>query len=90
MLIVTISDYPYLVVDARYERIREDRVIRSQAVLVAIGINWDGRRCVLAVEMANRESQTSWKEFLEKLRERGLAACSLWLVMITAAAEGHS
>lgn len=66
------EEYPYLIVDARYERVREDGVIRSQAVLVAIGINWDGRRCVLAVEMANRESQTSWKEFLEKLRERGL------------------
>ena len=65
--------YPYLVLDARYEKIREDGVIRSQAVLVAIGINWDGRRCVLAVELANRESQSSWKEFLAGLRQRGLA-----------------
>jgi putative transposase len=39
---------------------------------VAIGINWDARRCVLAVELANRESQRSWKEFLEGLRQRGL------------------
>ena len=67
------EDYPYLVLDARYEKIREDGVIRSQAVLVAIGINWDGRRCVLAVELANRESQSSWKEFLAGLRQRGLA-----------------
>lgn len=66
------EDYPYLVVDARYEKVREDGVIRSQAVLVAIGISQDGRRCVLAVEMANRESQSSWKEFLEGLRKRGL------------------
>ena len=72
------EEYAYLIVDARYERIREDAVIRSQAVLVAIGINWDGRRCVLGVEMAHRESQTSWKEFLEKLRDRGCAACSWW------------
>jgi len=64
--------YPYLVLDARYEKIREDGVIRSHAVLVAIGINWDGRRCVLAVELANRESQSSWKEFLAGLRQRGL------------------
>jgi putative transposase len=71
------EEYAYLIVDARYERIREDGVIRSQAVLVAIGINWDGRRCVLGVEMANRESQTSWKEFLEKLRERGLRGVQL-------------
>ena len=63
--------------DARYERIRENGVIRSQAVLVAIGINWDGRRCVLGVEMANRESQTSWKEFLEQLHARGLKGVQL-------------
>jgi putative transposase len=66
------EDYPYLVLDARYEKVREEGVIRSRAVLVAIGINWDGRRCVLAVELANRESQTSWKDFLVRLKERGL------------------
>jgi putative transposase len=69
------EEYPYVIVDARYEKIREDGVIRSQAVLVGIGINWEGRRCVLAVELANRESQSSWKEFLASLRERGLRAC---------------
>ena len=41
------EDYPYLIVDARYERIRIDGAIRSQAVLIAIGVNWDGRRCIL-------------------------------------------
>src|SRR5919199_2930693 len=69
--------YPYLVLDARYEKVREDGVIRSQAVMVAIGINWDGRRCVLGVELANRESQSSWKEFLEGLRKRGLKGVQL-------------
>jgi transposase-like protein len=44
----------------------------SQAVLIAIGIDWDGRRQVLAVEMANRESSSSWKEFLLGLKTRGL------------------
>jgi putative transposase len=66
------EEYPYVVLDARYERIRQDGVITSQAVQVAIGINWDGRRCVLAVEMANRESASSWKEFLLGLKQRGL------------------
>jgi putative transposase len=42
-------------------------------VLLAIGINWDGRRQVLAVEFANRESRSSWRAFLLSLRERGLA-----------------
>jgi putative transposase len=64
--------YPYLILDARYEKVREHGVIRSQAVLVAIGIDWEGRRCVLAVELANRESISSWKEFIMALKQRGL------------------
>jgi putative transposase len=65
--------YPYLIVDARYERLREAGVIRSQAVLLAIGIGWDGRRSILAIELANRESRSSWREFLLQLRARGLS-----------------
>ena len=64
--------YPYVIVDARYEKVRENGVIRSMAVQIAIGINWEGRRQILAVEAANRESQSSWKEFLLRLKERGL------------------
>ncbi len=66
------DEYPYLILDARYEKVREDSVIRSQAVMIAIGINWDGQRQVLAVETANRESQSSWKTFLTRLKQRGL------------------
>ena len=66
------SEYPYLILDARYEKVRENAVIRSRAVLVAIGIDWEGRRQVLGVEMANRESATSWKDFLLGLKRRGL------------------
>ena len=51
------EEYPYVVLDARYEKIRQEGVISSQAVHVAMGINWEGRRCVLAVELANRESE---------------------------------
>jgi len=58
------EEYPYVALDARYEKIRQDGVISSQAVQVAIGINWEGRRCVLGVDLANRESESSWKEFL--------------------------
>ena len=64
--------YPYLILDARYERVREGGVISSQAVLVAIGVDWEGRRQVLGVELANRESRSSWREFLTGLRARGL------------------
>lgn len=66
------EDYPYLVLDARYEKVRQDGVIRSQAVQIAIGINDEGRRQVLAVELANRESQTSWRDVLLELKSRGL------------------
>jgi len=64
--------YPYLVLDARYEKVRQDGVIRSQAVQIAIGINHEGRRQILAVELANRESRTSWKDLLLQLKSRGL------------------
>jgi len=65
--------FPYLILDARYEKVREAGVIASQAVLVAIGVDWDGRRQVLGVDLANRESRSSWRDFLMGLRERGLA-----------------
>jgi putative transposase len=64
--------YPYLIVDARYEKVRERGSIRSRAVFIAIGIDWDGRRQILGVELANRESASSWKEFLLSLKHRGL------------------
>jgi transposase-like protein len=64
--------YPYLILDARYEKVREGGVIRNQAVQIAIGVDWEGRRNVLAVEVANRESSSSWKEFCRKLKDRGL------------------
>ena len=68
-----VEPYPYLILDARYERVREGGVVQSRAVLIAIGINWDGRRCVLGVELANRESSTSWRDFLVGLKQRGLS-----------------
>src|SRR6267154_4866514 len=74
--------FPYLILDARYERVREAGVISCHAVLIAIGIDWDGRGPsahgldpwgqVLAVEFANRESRSSWRDFLLALKARGL------------------
>jgi putative transposase len=69
--------YPYVILDARYEKVREDSVIRSQAVLIAIGVDWEGRRNVLAVELANRESLSSWREFCLGLKARGLYGVEL-------------
>ena len=69
--------YPYLVLDARYEKVREGGVIRTQAVLVAVGIGGDGRRATLGVELANRESESSWRDFLAGLKKRGLKGVEL-------------
>jgi len=73
------AEYPYLILDARYEKVREEGVVRSRAVLIGLGIDWEGRRQVLGVELANRESTNSWKEFLLRLKERGLRG--VWLVV---------
>lgn len=66
------ESYPYLILDARYERVREDGLVRSRAVLIGIGIGSDGRRNILAVELADRESMRHWRTFLIELRRRGL------------------
>jgi putative transposase len=66
------EEYSYVILDARYERVRQEGIISSRAVLVAIGVDWEGRRQVLGVELANRESSSSWKEFLLRLKSRGL------------------
>lgn len=66
------ESYPYLILDARYEKVRESGAIRSHAVLIAIGIDWDGRRQVLGVDLVNRESTSSWKDFMLSLKGRGL------------------
>ncbi len=65
-------EYPYVILDARYERVREEGHIENRAILVALGIDWEGRRQVLAVEYAPRESHHGWKEFLLGLKQRGL------------------
>src|SRR5208337_5070092 len=53
--------------------VREGGVIVSQAVLVAVAVDREGRRQILAVELANRESRSSWRDFLLSLRKRGLS-----------------
>ena len=64
--------YPYVMLDARYEKVRIDGIVQNQAVLIALGINLDGRREVLGVELAQKESKSIWKDFLIGLKERGL------------------
>ena len=65
-------EYPYLILDARYEKVRENGIVSSRAVLIAVGIDWEGKRSVLGVGLANRESKNSWRDFLISLKTRGL------------------
>jgi len=65
--------FPDLILDARYEKVREDGAIRSRAVQIAVGVDTDDRRHLLAVELPHRESRSSWKDFLIGLKKRGLS-----------------
>ena len=63
---------PYLILDARYEKVRRDGVVLDCAVLVAIGIDATGQRSILGTSVALSEAEPHWKEFLSALKERGL------------------
>lgn len=69
--------YPYLIVDARYEKARVEHRIVDVAVLVATAVNEDGHREVLGVEVAHGETTGSWSAFLEGLVARGLRGVEL-------------
>ena len=62
----------YLILDARYEKMRHSGVVRDVAVLSAIGIGPDERRRVLGVSIALSEAEVHWRAFLESLQARGL------------------
>ena len=65
--------YPYVWLDAMYVKVRIAKRVRSRAVFVAIGVNEDGEREVLAVDVARKEMEGSWRDFLRELVDkRGL------------------
>jgi len=64
--------YPYLMVDARGERIRRDGAIIPQSALIVVGIDNEGYREVLGVWCADSESEASWSTVFRELKERGL------------------
>ena len=70
------KQYPYLVVDARYERIRRDGSIIPQGVMIIVGIDAEGYREVLGVWCADSESEESWSAVFRELKERGLHGVS--------------
>jgi putative transposase len=79
------GDWPYVFIDATYVKVRRNHRIVSVAVIVAVGVNADGRREVLGMDVGPSEAETFWTEFLRKLRRRGLRGVKL---VISDAHEG--
>lgn len=67
----------YLIVDARYEKVRVAGSVRDCAVLIAIGIQPSGHRSVLGVSVSLSEAEVHWREFLVSLKQRGLHGVKL-------------
>jgi len=79
------GDWPYLWIDATYLKVRRGGRIVSVAVIIAVGVNTDGRREVLGMEIGTSEAEPIWTEFLRKLTRRGLRGVKL---VISDAHEG--
>jgi transposase-like protein len=67
-----LDETPYVILDARYERVREAGRLVDCAVLVAIGVTTSGHRRVLGVSVALSEAEVHWRAFLDSLIQRGL------------------
>ena len=69
--------YPFIMADAMYIKVREDHRIRSKALLLAIGINPEGKKEVLGFDVCDGEKANTWKNFFEGLKSRGLRGVDL-------------
>ncbi len=79
------GDWPYLWIDATYVKVRQNHRVVSVAVTVAVGVNADGRREILGLDIGPSEAETFWTGFLRKLKRRGLNGVKL---VISDAHEG--
>ena len=79
------GEWPYVWLDATYVKARRDHHIVSVAVIVAVGVNTDGRREVLGMTVGHSEAEPFWVEFLRSLARRGLRGAKL---VISDAHEG--
>ena len=79
------GDWPYIWIDATYVKVRQNGRIVSVAVIIAVGVNSDGRREVLGMDIGASEAAHFWTEFLRKLTRRGLRGVKL---VISDAHEG--
>jgi len=79
------GEWPYVWIDATYLKVRRGGRIVSVAAIIAVGVNADGRREVLGLEIGTSEAEPIWTEFLRKLTRRGLRGVKL---VISDAHEG--
>jgi len=79
------GEWPYIWIDATYLKVRRGGRIVSVAAIIAVGVNADGRREVLGLEIGTSEAEPIWTEFLRKLTRRGLRGVKL---VISDAHEG--
>lgn len=70
---------PYVVLDARYEKVRHGGQVIDCAVLVALGVRADGKRDILGVSVALSEAEVHWRQFLTELKDRGLHGIELFI-----------
>jgi len=68
-----LGEYPYLVLDAHYEKVRKNGSVLPCAVFTAVGVDTDGRREILGVSVSLSEAETHWRQFLKSLKKRGLS-----------------
>lgn len=68
---------PYVILDARYEKVRQGSLVLDCAVLIALGIGPDGKRSILGVSAALSEAEVHWRTFLTSLQKRGLHGLQL-------------
>lgn len=66
------THYPFVIVGALYIKTRIEGRVQSRGLLIAVGINGNGNRKVIGFTIANTESEISWGDFFESLKERGL------------------
>jgi transposase-like protein len=72
-----LGEYPYLLLDARYEKVRQDGQVRDAAVLLAAGVSPEGQRRILGVSVALSEAEAHWRDFLQSLVARKLGGVQL-------------
>ena len=78
------NDYPFIITDATYFKVRENHRIVSKAFMIAMGITGDGRKEIIGFDVYDNESKETWEQFFSSLEKRGLKDIDL----ITSDAHG--